>query len=79
MLGGRDGELFKEMEDLFFYGQLRHQGLSRMTRREVSDKLPLAEVPQLMRALGFYPSERDIQVCTVLADNCLPTVVFECY
>jgi Ca2+-binding EF-hand superfamily protein len=58
---GRDGELFKEMEEYFYYAQLEHQGLNTMGKRSISDYLPLSEVPKVFRALGFYPSERDIQ------------------
>ena len=31
-----------------------------MNRREVSSKVPLSEVPGIMRALGFFPSEQDV-------------------
>jgi len=62
--GGREGDLFKEMEEYFYYAQLRFQGISTMKSRKVSECLPLSEVPRVMRALGFYPSERDIQDIT---------------
>ncbi|XP_062509735.1 cilia- and flagella-associated protein 251-like [Corticium candelabrum] len=59
--GGQDGELFAEMEDYFYYAQLRHQGIDSMETRQVSDKVPLEEVPNIMRALGFFPSEQEIE------------------
>ncbi|BFZ18180.1 hypothetical protein BsWGS_21219 [Bradybaena similaris] len=59
--GGRDGELFAELEDLFYYAQLRHQGISSLEKREISNKVPVSEVPFIMRAMGFYPSEQEIQ------------------
>jgi hypothetical protein len=34
-----------------------------MVRREVSDRVPIAEVPDIMRAIGFFPTERQIEVC----------------
>jgi hypothetical protein len=48
--GGRQGELFSEMEEYFYYAQLQHQGLSSMQERKVRCSLCL-----LLRAciLGF--------------------------
>jgi hypothetical protein len=58
--GGREGEQFKDIEDFFYYVQLEAQGLNTMGRREVSDQLPLDQVPRVLRALGFYPSEAEV-------------------
>ncbi|XP_018608319.1 cilia- and flagella-associated protein 251 [Scleropages formosus] len=58
--GGRDGEFFKEMEDYFYYCQLRSEGINSMKKRRVSTKIPLKEVPFIMRALGFYPTEQEL-------------------
>ncbi|XP_041079332.1 cilia- and flagella-associated protein 251 isoform X2 [Polyodon spathula] len=57
--GGRDGELFRELEDYFYYCQLRTQGIDTMETRQVSTKIPLTETPFVMRALGFYPTEQE--------------------
>ncbi|XP_077862113.1 cilia- and flagella-associated protein 251-like [Saccoglossus kowalevskii] len=59
--GGREGELFAELEDYFYYAQIRSQGVDTMDSREISTKIPLTEVPFVMRALGFYPSEQEIE------------------
>ncbi|XP_059176207.1 cilia- and flagella-associated protein 251-like isoform X2 [Physella acuta] len=59
--GGRDGELFAELEDLFYYAQLRHQGINCLDTRQISNRVPLTEVPYIMRAMGFYPSEQEIE------------------
>ncbi|XP_059920515.1 cilia- and flagella-associated protein 251 [Gadus macrocephalus] len=59
--GGRGGTLCREMEDLFYYCQLRHQGIDSMAPRQVSTSIPLTEVPFLMRALGFFPSEQELE------------------
>lgn len=48
------------MEDYFYYSQLRSQGLDSMQTRQVSTHIPLAEVPFVMRALGFYPTEQEV-------------------
>ena len=36
------------------------QGVNAMDRRELSVKIPLTEVPYVMRAMGFYPSEQEV-------------------
>nr|XP_025040576.1 cilia- and flagella-associated protein 251 isoform X1 [Pelodiscus sinensis] len=59
--GGRDGEFFRELEDYFYYAQLRSQGIDAMETRQVSTHIPLEEVPFVMRAMGFYPSEEKIE------------------
>ncbi|KAK6306381.1 hypothetical protein J4Q44_G00233060 [Coregonus suidteri] len=59
--GGRDGKLVREMEDYFYYCQLRSQGIDSMEMRQVSTRIPLAEVPFVMRALGFFPTEQELE------------------
>ncbi|KAG8597672.1 hypothetical protein GDO81_002353 [Engystomops pustulosus] len=59
--GGRDGALFKELEDYFYYAQLRNQGIDTMETRQVSTHIPLKEVPFIMRALGYYPTEQEVE------------------
>ncbi|XP_056390908.1 cilia- and flagella-associated protein 251 [Hyla sarda] len=58
---GRDGALFKELEDYFYYAQLRNQGIDTMETRQVSTHIPLKEVPFVMRALGYYPTEQEVE------------------
>ncbi|XP_067163443.1 cilia- and flagella-associated protein 251 [Apteryx mantelli] len=59
--GGRDGEFFRELEDYFYYAQLRSHGIDTMETRQVSAHIPLEEIPFVMRAMGFYPSEEKIE------------------
>ncbi|NXX44238.1 CF251 protein, partial [Tricholaema leucomelas] len=59
--GGREGEFFKELEDYFYYTQLHNHGVDTLETREVSTHIPLEEIPFVMRAMGFYPSEQKIE------------------
>ncbi|XP_048448918.1 cilia- and flagella-associated protein 251-like [Rhincodon typus] len=49
------------MENYFYYSQLRYQHVSTMEPREISTHIPLQEIPFMMRALGFYPTEKEIE------------------
>ncbi|NXM91497.1 CF251 protein, partial [Oenanthe oenanthe] len=59
--GGREGKFFRELEDYFYYIQLCRQGIITLERRQVSTHIPLEEIPSVMRAIGFYPSEEEIE------------------
>ena len=58
--GGREGELFQELEDYFYYALLRSQNVDTMETRETSTKISLSQVPFVMRALGYYPTEQEV-------------------
>ncbi|XP_069672269.1 cilia- and flagella-associated protein 251-like isoform X2 [Periplaneta americana] len=59
--GGENGLLLREMKDLFYYSQILHQGENSNVEWKVSNKVPLCEIPDLMRAIGFYPSEYEVE------------------
>ncbi|XP_042636531.1 cilia- and flagella-associated protein 251 [Orycteropus afer afer] len=58
--GGKEGPFYRELEDYFYYSQLRSQGIDTMETRKVSEHICLSELPSVMRAIGFYPSEEMI-------------------
>uniref|UniRef100_A0A2K5JBY0 Cilia- and flagella-associated protein 251 n=1 Tax=Colobus angolensis palliatus TaxID=336983 RepID=A0A2K5JBY0_COLAP len=58
--GGREGKFYRELEDYFYYSQLRSQGIDTMETRKVSEYICLSELPFVMRAIGFYPSEEKV-------------------
>lgn len=59
--GGREGEFYQEICDFFTYAQLRGQGEDSTSPRRNTGKVPLSELPNLMRALGFYPTEQEVE------------------
>ena len=79
--GGRDGEFFTELEEFFYYAQIRRytyinvqwvvimplcllslhsQGPDVTSKRKVSTTIEIEEIPHVMRAIGFYPSEQEV-------------------
>ena len=58
--GGENGELHCEIVDYFYYCQLRNLGEDTMEQRDLPGVIPLEEIPSLVRAIGFYPSEEEV-------------------
>jgi WD40 repeat protein/Ca2+-binding EF-hand superfamily protein len=58
--GGESGEFYDEIKDFFVYAQLRSQGEDSTEQRHITGEVPLELVPDLMRALGFYPSQHQV-------------------
>ncbi|KAF0684613.1 Aste57867_23417 [Aphanomyces stellatus] len=59
--GGGGGAFYSEIVDYFYFAQLRTQGEGSTAAREITHEIPLTEIPHVMRALGFYPTELEIQ------------------
>ena len=70
---GMEGEEFVDITNFFYYSQLRVQGENTSDPRSITGKVPLSEVPYLMKALGYYLSEgdKDIMRSDVLAQVAL--------
>jgi len=58
--GGQGGDVHNDIIDFFYYSQLRSQGEDAIDDRRISGKVFVDELPQLVRAIGFYPSEEEI-------------------
>jgi WD40 repeat protein/Ca2+-binding EF-hand superfamily protein len=62
--GGSKGAFMKEIIDYFYYAQIRAQGEETTAKRKIEGEIPFGQVPNLMRALGFYPSQKEVQHMT---------------
>ena len=49
------------MNVVTLFCDLCSEGIEVMKTRTVCEKIPLSEVPFIMRALGFYPTEQEVQ------------------
>lgn len=58
--GGREGEFMREIVDYFYYAQIRLQGEETTAKRELLGAVPFSQVPNLFRALGYYPTEMEL-------------------
>jgi WD40 repeat protein len=58
--GGENGPLHQDIVDHFYYSQLRAQGESSMEKRDITGVVPVGEIPSLVRAVGYYPSEQEV-------------------
>lgn len=58
--GGKGGDLHEDIIDYFYFCQLRAQGEDSMEERAITGRIPVDEIPALMRAVGFYPSEAQV-------------------
>jgi len=58
--GGSGGEMHNDIIEYFYFCQLRNQGENSMEDRKITGKIPLDEIPSLMRAVGYYPTEEEV-------------------
>lgn len=58
--GGPEGDLMREVVDYFYYAQIRAQGEETTAKRELLRAIPFSQLPNLLRALGYYPSELEL-------------------
>ncbi|KAL2741004.1 cilia- and flagella-associated protein 251-like isoform X1 [Vespula squamosa] len=69
--GGKNGWLFNEMQDLFYYAQILEQGENTIETRKISDMASIKQIPNLMRAVGYFPSNKELEniLCEVSYKN----------
>ncbi|CAL8068902.1 unnamed protein product [Calicophoron daubneyi] len=54
-------QFLEELKDYYYYSMLRTQGLKCLDTRETSLTIPISEIPFVMRAVGFYPTEEEVE------------------
>ncbi|CAH8571829.1 unnamed protein product [Schistosoma guineensis] len=54
-------DFLEEMKDYFYYSMIRTQGICCMDERKTSFTIPITEIPFVMRAIGFYPTEAEVE------------------
>lgn len=59
--GGLEGEMLAEARDYFYYAQLRAQGEETTQPRRITGTVVASDVPDLLCAMGYYPSEAEVQ------------------
>lgn len=52
--------LINEMKDLFYYAQILHQSENTTAARIVSDTVAIEQIPNLMRAIGYFPTIKEV-------------------
>jgi WD40 repeat protein len=55
--GGREGQTYQDMKDFFYYSMIRSKDENTTKTRKLNGTVPLDELPNLMRAMGYYPTE----------------------
>lgn len=77
--GGREGQTFQDMNDFFYYSMIRSKRENTTRTRKLDGKVPVEEIQNLMRAMGYYPTEQekknmiDEVRCQFLADTAQAT------
>lgn len=59
--GGEEGEFFSDMKDFFYYSQIRSQDEDTTRARILDGTIPVDEIPHLMCALGYFPTQLEIK------------------
>jgi hypothetical protein len=59
--GGRDGQNYQDMKDFFYYSMIRSKDENTTKSRKLDNKVPLVELSNLMRAMGYYPTEQEVK------------------
>jgi WD40 repeat protein/Ca2+-binding EF-hand superfamily protein len=59
--GGKEGQTYRDLKDFFYYSQIRSKDENTTKARKLEGKVPLDEIPNLMRALGYYPTTKEIE------------------
>lgn len=59
--GGEDGEFYTDLKNFFYYSQIRRKEENATKAHKLDGKIPLKEIQNLIIALGFYPTLKEIE------------------
>jgi hypothetical protein len=59
--GGKKGQTYQDMQFFFYYAQIKSQDEDTTEHRNLTGSVPLNQIPYLMRAMGHYPTDQEIQ------------------
>ena len=59
--GGKDGQIFRDLKDFFYFAQIDSNKGNPTKAKKLDGKIPYDQVPNLMRALGYYPTNQEAQ------------------
>jgi hypothetical protein len=52
---------YQDMKDFFYYSMIRSKDENTTKTRKLDGTVPLDELPNLMRAMGYYPTEHEVK------------------
>ncbi len=59
--GGANGQVMSDLKDFFYYSQIRSKDEHTTKARKLDGKVPLSAIANMMRSMGFYPTQKEIE------------------
>lgn len=53
--------MFQDMKDFFYYSQIKSKNENTNKARKLEGTVPLEEIANIMRAMGYYPSKQEME------------------
>lgn len=58
--GGAEGQTYQDINDFFYYSMIRSKKENTTKTRKLEGRVPVDQLPNLMRAMGYYPTQQEI-------------------
>mgnify|MGYP000915979297 CR=1 FL=1 len=58
--GGPTGQTMSDLKDFFYYSQIRSKDEHTTKARKLDGKVPLEAIANMMRSMGYYPTQKEI-------------------
>ena len=55
--GGSEGQTYQDINDFFYYAMIRSKKENTTKTRMLEGRVPVMQLPNLMRAMGYYPTQ----------------------